>query len=387
VIGRTPLSLSFVALLASACGAPSRVASPATAVASPATTATATAPTTPSAATSPRFAYAIEEVGPGVYAFVEPHVAGGLVSGNVLLVVGDGGALVVDTGHFPSLARKMIADIRRITPQPVKYVVTTHWHPDHLFGNAAFRDAFPGVTFVAHEETRRLVLAKDGRYVDAQRKGAKYLDVYRQALTRGKLPNGNAVTPSQRRQIEDTLPSLEQTWGDSDVELVAPTMAFTRGLTLSLGSRVVEVMHLGRGNTAGDAMVYVPDAKVLATGDVVVAPTPYAFGSYLGEWLDVLARIDAIDARAIVPGHGPVMRDRAYLHSLAELFASTRAQARAAADAGLSLDQTRAKVDLSALRGRFTGGDAALENELDLGFVEPGVERAYEEAKGAFSEE
>src|SRR4051812_20808182 len=82
-------------------------------------------PGLPTAATSPLFAYSIEELAPGVYAFIEPHVPGGLVSGTSLVVVGDDGVLVVDTSHFPSLARKMVADIRRLTRQPVRYVVTT----------------------------------------------------------------------------------------------------------------------------------------------------------------------------------------------------------------------------------------------------------------------
>ena len=84
-------------------------------------------------------------------------------------------------------------------------------------------------------------------------------------------------------------------------------------MTLRLGKRDVQVMFLGRANTAGDAVVYVPDAKVLATGDIVVHPFPFAFQSYIGEWARVLRKMEAMDAIAIVPGHGPVMRDKAYL--------------------------------------------------------------------------
>ena len=158
----------------------------------------------PTAATSAAYAYTIEEVGPGVFAFVQPIQRGGLVSGNALAVVGDDGVVVVDTGHFPSLARKMIADIRRLTDKPVRYVVTTHWHPDHLFGNGAFKDAYPGVTFVAHTETRRLALAHDPEYVDKQRNVDKLLVRYRQILASGKRPNGVALTKDEQAVVSLT---------------------------------------------------------------------------------------------------------------------------------------------------------------------------------------
>jgi glyoxylase-like metal-dependent hydrolase (beta-lactamase superfamily II) len=339
------------------------------------------------AADSPRFAYTIEPLALGVYAFVEPHQTSGLVSSNSLVVVGDDGVLVVDTGHFPSLARKMIADIRRLTPLPVRYVVTTHWHTDHILGNAAFREAFPGVAFVAHEETRRLALKNDPQYVEIQRKTAKYIEVYERAAATGKLPSGKVVSPDVRAEIALTVPVLKETVGDADVTLVSPTTTFRDALTIYLGTREVRVLHLGRGNTAGDVMVYVPDAKVLATGDVVVAPTPYAYGSYLGEWIDVLKKVEGLEARAIVPGHGPVERDLAYVRSLEALFGSVRAQVADAARAGLSLEQTRAKVDVESFRRAMAGDDAETGLNFRASFVEPGVERAYQEANGKLEDE
>src|SRR5262249_55078968 len=124
-----------------------------------------TPPAAPVAADSPLFTCTTVKVADGVYAFLPPEPRSPLVTGNTVLVVGDDGALVVDTGHFPSLARRAIDEIRRITPQPVRYVVNTHWHPDHLFGNGPYRDAYPGVVLLAHEETRRLALLRDPQYV------------------------------------------------------------------------------------------------------------------------------------------------------------------------------------------------------------------------------
>src|SRR5215470_14274447 len=94
----------------------------------------------------------------GVYAFLGVDDEGGIVNANTLLVIGDDGALVVDSGQFPTLTRRQIAEIRRLTPQPVRYVVTTHWHGDHHMGNVVYKEEFPGVEFIAHSETIRIQL-------------------------------------------------------------------------------------------------------------------------------------------------------------------------------------------------------------------------------------
>jgi glyoxylase-like metal-dependent hydrolase (beta-lactamase superfamily II) len=215
-----------------------------------------TAPTTPGplpvAATSPRYEYKIVPLAEGVYAFVAAEAKASLVTSNSLLVVGDDGALVFDTGHFPSLARKMIGDIRRLTPQPVRYVVTSHWHTDHLFGNAAFREAFPHALFVAHAETRRLALAKDPLYVEMQRKTPELIERYRRILATGEVKPGVRLSDRQRVDLAETIPEMEDTIGDTDVSLVAPEATFEGdGMSLYLGKREVRILHLGRGNTAG----------------------------------------------------------------------------------------------------------------------------------------
>ena len=340
------------------------------------------------AATSAFYAYEKTKVAEGVYAFVLPGPRGQLVSGNTLVVIGDDGVLVVDTGHFPSLARAMIADIRALTDKPVRYVVNTHWHSDHVFGNATYREAFPGVVLLAHAETRRLALKNNPKHVEIQRDMPQYIRKVREALARGTTSRGEAITAKQRMMVTATLPELEQTVGDADVVLEPPQTTFDGGgITVNLGKREVRVMHLGRGNTAGDVVVYVPDAKVVATGDLVVAPTPYAYGSYLSEWSETLKKVEATGATTILPGHGPVEHDWSYVHTLEAMIASVRAQVDEARKAGLTLEQTQKKVDLSSYRKQLAGDDALKGDEFDDGFTAQAVERAYQEAEGKLAEE
>jgi len=89
---------------------------------------------------------------------------------------------------------------------------------------------------------------------------------------------------------------------------------------VDLGNRDVRIMFLGRGNTAGDAVVYVPDAKVVATGDLVVAPAPYATGSFMFEWPETMKQLMALKVDAILPGHGPLMHDWTHARLVVDLI-------------------------------------------------------------------
>ena len=114
------------------------------------------------AATRPRTAadypsiltYRAERVADGVYAFITPEERSSFQAGNSIAIVGDDGVLVFDTGNIPSMTRRQLAEIRRITDKPVRFVVNSHWHPDHTLGNADYRAAFPGVTIIGTSATR-----------------------------------------------------------------------------------------------------------------------------------------------------------------------------------------------------------------------------------------
>ena len=92
--------------------------------------------------------YELVKIAEGTYSFIAPESDSGVVQSNCTVIIGDDSVLVVDTGQFPSLAARMVADIKKLTNKPVRYIVNTHWHFDHLWGNAAFRDAYPGVAII-----------------------------------------------------------------------------------------------------------------------------------------------------------------------------------------------------------------------------------------------
>ncbi|HUQ49838.1 MAG TPA: MBL fold metallo-hydrolase [Terriglobales bacterium] len=111
----------------------------------------------PQRAQFPNDTYSLVQIADGIHAFIAPEPGSGIVQGNITLIIGEESCLVVDTGQFPLLAERMVADIRKLTPKPVKYVLNTHWHGDHLLVNVAFQKAWPSATFISTGFTRRKI--------------------------------------------------------------------------------------------------------------------------------------------------------------------------------------------------------------------------------------
>ncbi len=332
--------------------------------------------------------FQVVDVAEGVVAFVSPQTTSGVINGNAVAVIGDDGVLVVDAGQFPATTRRMITELKKRTSQPVRYLVNTHWHADHVLADGEYRAAFPGVTIVSHEQTRRLLLKNEDRVRQLPTQGPGFLAALRGALERGTRRDGTPLTADDRREIENQVRDLAAVLPEmAETRIVPADVTFTETMTVHLGRRVVRLLHLGAGNTAGDVVAFVPDAKVAITGDLVVAPVPFGYGSHPASWSDALTKLLAFEAAVLVPGHGPVMGDPAYVRTLQKLLAALRTQAAAAVTKGLSLEDARKALDLGPLRHEITGGDALRATAFDGFFLDSAFAQAYREAKGDPSEE
>jgi glyoxylase-like metal-dependent hydrolase (beta-lactamase superfamily II) len=204
---------------------------------------------------------------------------------NVTLIGGGRGLLAVDTNASGAAARAVVEDVRRLGMGEVVGVVNTHEHFDHTFGNAEFRAAYGTVPIHAHETAAE-------RTVSA---GERIKALYAAAPAPGEVPDEHAA---------DVLAT----------EIVAADNTFSSAVSLDLGDRAVELVHPGRGHTAGDLVVRVPDADVLLAGDLVEESAPPGFGGdcYPLEWpwsLDIVLGLST-SGTVVVPGHGaPVDRD------------------------------------------------------------------------------
>lgn len=333
--------------------------------------------------------YQTVEVGPGVYAFVSPETDGPIPSGNVMAVVGDDGVLVVDSGRFPTLARRMVAEIRGRTDKPVRYLVHTHWHLDHIAADTVFREAFPQLTFVSTAFTRRKIVEKQIPYVrDLAKTDQGYVQYLEQAVAEGKRRDGSPMSEELKRYLSGQVRDIRLEMAElAEASVVVPGLTFEKEIRVHLGSREVRIAFLGKGNTEGDAVVFVPDAGVVATGDLLVNPVPYGYGCHPAAWIRTLTALMATDAKIVVPGHGPVQHDWSYAKKVAALLEELERQVGEQVRQGATLEQTRERVDLSAFRKGFAGESFERGAAFDDFFVRSAVDRAYQEAKGTLAEE
>jgi len=320
-------------------------------------------------------------VGRDVYAFIAPDSRTAFVTGNSLAVIGTDAVLVVDSGHVPSMARRMIGEIRRHTARPVRYLVNTHWHPDHAAGNGEYRAAFPDLAIISTSSTRRQLDAVMPDYATATpARVAPALDMVKQMVKTGKKSDGSAVSADDRAfyeaQIEDFQAALPEV---ARIVYAPPTAMVEDELTIDLGGRTAVVKFLGRGNTAGDLIVYVPDAKVVATGDLLVAPVPYATGSFVHDWIGTMTRLMSLDATTVVPGHGAIQHDWQYARQVRSVLEKIDAQAAKAVDDGLTVEDARKRINLDDERKALAGSDPFQLRIFDRYFA-PIVDRAFKDA-------
>lgn len=344
----------------------------------------------PTSAPPPAYAgpgFTRTELAPGVHAFVfdNPRGDAANVDGTSVAIINDRDVVVVDAQWTPATTRRVVAELRRLTDKPVRYVITTHWHGDHWFGNQAWAEAYPGAEFITHENTARDMETEE--IADLTRNGSAPIDEavanIERVLASGRRGNGDTLAAADRARLARQAAAFR--WAKpayAEIRPVRPTITIADSLVLRRGARTIVVRHLGPGNTRGDLSVWLPAERVLVTGDLLVNPAPYAFGSFLGDWVATLRTLRALPAEVIVPGHGAIQRDWRYLDLVVELLEHTRTQARAAVARGLDLEATRRAVDLGAFRARFAQGDDATGRAFDAFFAAPAVERAWREARG-----
>jgi cyclase len=320
----------------------------------------------------------------GVFAFVFNNPLGPAVDGTSLVVINDNDVLVVDAQNTLHSARNIIGEIRKLTPKPVRYVVTTHWHGDHHTGNQLYEEQFPGVEFIAHANTRLDIASQHIPGMERFKSAVpNYVSQFDGQLKSGKRADGQPLTAADTAYLTGSITLVKWLGEDAKQQrAVMPTLTIDRDLVLYRGSRRIEIKYFGRANTRGDLVVYLPNERIVATGDILVNPVPYSFGSFLGDWMETLRQISALPVDVIVPGHGAIQRDRNYLNQVLALMETTLAQAKDAVAKGLDLEATRKAVNLDAHRVKFTQGDPGRERAFVQYWVAPAVQRAFLEAKG-----
>jgi glyoxylase-like metal-dependent hydrolase (beta-lactamase superfamily II) len=314
-----------------------------------------------------------QDLGDGVYVFRAPEELEYWTATNSVVVVGDDEVVVFDSPTRAITARAVIAEIRALTSKPVRILINSHWHQDHWSGNDEYLKAFPGLRIVASDETRAYMSRMaPGFFVGSLEQIGlpQRREELATALRTGKLKDGSALTPEAREQMEAGIVTREQFVAEvKALPRVLPNLVYRGEMTFWSGRRELRLLTV-TGDATGSTVLYLPGSRVLVTGDVLVSPEngqgppPWTTNSYaITPWLESLRRLEALDARVVVPGQGPAMRDKAYLRRTIELFAAVIGQVHAALAGGrVRLEDVQAAVDVDRIGREYTPGAPLSEN-------------------------
>ena len=276
------------------------------------------------------------EIGDGLYAFT---AEGDPNSG---VIIGDDSVMVVEAQATPRLAKKVIDCIRTVTDKPITHLALTHYHAVRVLGASAF-----GAQQIIMSDTARAMVVERGQ----EDWGSEF----------GRFP--------RLFQGHESIPGL--TW---------PTTTFSESMTVYMGKRQVNLMHIGRAHTAGDIVIHVPDHNVMFTGDIVEYHSAcYCGDGHFADWGDTLDALKWFDVDAIAPGRGDALVGKEMVEKSIEntrdfIDSTYRPAARVAARGGTlkqAWDAVRAECD-----PKFSDY-AIYEHCLPFN-----VSRAYDEARG-----
>lgn len=325
-------------------------------------------------------AFDVRQIAHGVYALIRREPPSLWFNPNNVFIIGKKDVIVVDSNISSEYTREVLAALRDLTDKPVKYVINTHWHEDHIIGNRVYRDAFPDVRFIGQRSTLTDLpsIGAKNRQGSLQN-GRGFIDALKGAVEHGKDLAGQDITDEERLGYQSDIKLVGSYLAESNAfDIILPTILVDKKLEITQDKRKVEIMFLGRAHTGADLVVYLPAEKIAASGDLVVYPVPLIGStSYPLEYAATLKKLLALDTKIIVPGHGPVMRDKTYIRSMIDLLDSISLQVTAAVKQGYTLDRTRKEIDLEQFRKIFAG-DSQHKSFIFKNYVTlPAVEAAF----------
>ena len=306
--------------------------------------------------------FQLVKVAEGVYAGIAKP--GGLASGNAGFIVGDGGVLIVDTFFTPVAVEELIGEIGKLTAQPIKYAVNTHYHLDHTGGNQIL--AARNVPIIGHDNLMTWQTTKNRRFLPLPQELQK-----RRSDTAKQLSETPEDQKDKRAQLERQLRRLDVMLS---IKLTNPSVTFSTGTThLYLGTREVVLFSLP-GHTGGDVVVFVPDANVMFTGDMGWAKTlPNLVDATVNDWIPSLDKILTNHASTkFIPGHGDVAT-AAEIRDFRDYLDDLRSRVKKAIADGLTIEQAKEQLKLPDRYKSF-----AFQN-----FAQPNIEDMYKELRGA----
>ncbi|WP_128548482.1 MBL fold metallo-hydrolase [Larkinella soli] len=281
--------------------------------------------------------FIIEQVADQVYAAIPKRSE--KISATSTIIVHSRFLTVVEAQTDQTRAKALLRAIReRISALPIRYLILTHYHADHVMGTKAFLEENPGLTILAHPRTRE-AMALDSPTDEA------WVVSWRNYL-RSRIDEPAPTDSLKARQAG--LRAYFRHLSDSPV--VLPTLTVADSLTLHDVSADLQIRYLGEGHTTGDLVVFVPQARVLITGDLVHDFEPLFFKVSPDRWIGTLNRLEQIPFDHLVGGHGHPQRGKAVVGYWRSYIEEISGRVREGLRQGLSLEQIQTRSTPETLR-------------------------------------
>jgi len=269
------------------------------------------------------------------------------VVGNSSVIVNDDDAIVVDDHVSPAAAWVLLEEIKTFTNKPVRTVINTHFHFDHAHGNQIFD---PTVQIIGHEFTRRMLLSNSigmplyqnyvngmpNQIADLKKRIAETSD----AAAKAKLQTQLSVTENNLASQKELRPT-------------PPNVTLNTQMTLFRGKREIQIRYLGRGHTAGDVVVYLPNEKVVITGDFLTSGLSNMSDSFPTEWADSLDALKKLDFDTVMPGHGEAFTDKAKIDYFQAYLRDVWTEVSRLKQQGVSAEEAAKRADLTKHKGNL----------------------------------
>ena len=273
--------------------------------------------------------------------------------------------LVTDSEGSPASARSLLAGVATITAKPVRYLVDTHFHFDHAYGNAGLPDT---VQVIGSEFTRKMLLSSEAREGVTIR---NYIGPMPGRVETLKKQVATETDPAKKKALQEQLASTEVTLQAylGDFPLQGPNLTVKSSMSVWSGAKEFQILWMGRAHTAGDVVVYVPSEKAVATGDMIFKSiVGWQGDAFPNEHPATLDGLKKLDVELLLPGHGDHIQGKANIDaSIATMQSYLREEWRLAAEAkkkGMSPEAALKGMDLSRFRDVYGGGVVPSETAI-----------------------
>jgi cyclase len=287
-----------------------------------------------------------EEVAEGVW--LATGTGSVLTMSNAMVLVGEFDTLVVDSHVTPAAARALIDSISVITDKPIRYLVNSHYHFDHAHGNQAFP---AGIEIIGHEFTRKK-LNGELDVMPQESVFHQYSDSLPVTVSRLEREAATETDPARKAELQERYRVQHDNLNASrEIRPTPPNITLETKMSLfqvvANGSREIQLHHFGRAHTGGDVVIYLPQDKVVFTGDMVLPNLPYMGEGHVDEWPATLDGLLTLDFDTWLPGHGAVMRTKAPIANLQAYLRDLWSKTSAMHSRGVSVDQAAQQIDMT----------------------------------------